>query len=74
MVNAATIRGAKKSAVLQVVAEPRETEENEKEEGSLNIFIVPMKAGKSFQESRLVGKEDVWDRNCNLVTLNESIS
>lgn len=74
MVNAATIRGAKKSAALQVVSEPRETEGNEKEEGSLNIFIVPMKAGKSSQESRLVGKEDVWDRNCNLVTLNEPVS
>jgi len=74
MVNAATIRGAKKSAVLQVVSESRETEENEKEEGSLNIFIVPMKAGKSSQESRLVGKEDVWGRNCNLVTLNEPVS
>ena len=42
-----TLQGVKKRLVSQAVSTPRETEGEEKEEGSLNNYIVPMKAGKS---------------------------
>ena len=45
--NTNTLQGGKKSMVSQAVSTPRETEGEEKEEGSLNNYIVPMKAGKS---------------------------
>jgi hypothetical protein len=47
MVNTDAIQGVQKREVSQAVSEPRETEGEEKEEGSLNICIVPMKSGKS---------------------------
>ena len=40
-VNTDTLKGAKKSTVSQVEFRPRETEGKEKEEGSLNMLVVP---------------------------------
>jgi hypothetical protein len=57
-----------------MVSRMRETEEIEKGEGSLSIFIILTEIWGINPRRPRPGKGDVWNRDCNFETLNESES